>query len=276
MLSLKRLFVISRPVFYLTSLSIYLGGFTYSDASFSWIVLAGAVFMTFFMGLIAYGINDIADRKSDALNPRKGKLDGAVLKDQEVKPLLCVIVGSGLAWIITFAATQRFGSLAAVIAIYILALSYSVRPLRLKTRPPFDALTNGAWAICMFLVGYWIGGPSDTLSWPPTFLLIAIGLAMTGVHTLAAIADYDIDRSIDDTTTATWLGKSRTAFCSAAAFGISFLVIISHDIAIAAYLLICSLICITCSKYNSPQAIRTAITAIVFLLPLAVIVALYA
>src|SRR5258706_14294274 len=56
-----------------------LGGVFASGASATPACLAQLALMTFPLGLVVFGLNDVYDSGSDAVNPRKGGLDGSRL-----------------------------------------------------------------------------------------------------------------------------------------------------------------------------------------------------
>ncbi len=83
MKQLALLLKISRPIFWLGPACIYLAAIMTRGVYTSWIAWWGLLFMTFPMGIIVYGINDLADAKSDAINSRKGGIEGHILKATE-------------------------------------------------------------------------------------------------------------------------------------------------------------------------------------------------
>ena len=62
---------VSRPGFWLTSIWFYLLPLGQRDVFSSAGFWLGLLFVTFPLGIIIYGWNDVVDRETDRLNPRK-------------------------------------------------------------------------------------------------------------------------------------------------------------------------------------------------------------
>ena len=157
--------------------------------------------------------NDYFDFETDARNPRKGGVEGALTP----KPLLarhaivsCLLVAPFL--VATWAllpplTTVSLGTL------LILSAAYNAPPTRLKGRPILDSLTNVLYAIPL-QIGLHAGG-STALVDAPVLVFAAWGI---GAHALTTITDRDEDAAAGVRTIAVLLGRRGTALFAAAWF----------------------------------------------------------
>jgi 4-hydroxybenzoate polyprenyltransferase len=102
-----------------------------------------------------------------------------------------------------------------------LAVEYSAPPLRFKTTPFLDSLSNGLYVLPGVVAYAAVAGEA-----PPAAAVAGGWLWAMGMHTFSAIPDIDPDREAGVRTTATVLGERRTyAYCgccwlaAAAVFG---------------------------------------------------------
>ena len=92
-----------------------------------------------------------------------------------------------------------------------LAIEYSAPPLRFKTTPLFDSLSNGLYVLPGVVAYIAIAG-----ALPPLAAIAGGWLWTMGMHTFSAIPDIEPDRRAGIRTTATVLGERRTyAYCAA-------------------------------------------------------------
>lgn len=182
---------------------MWIGGDLFNPAVIPFLIWATVPF-----NLWLYGINDIFDRETDALNPRKGGVQGAVLGDHEVKWVLWGIAVTNIPFLIYFVLNYQLSALIWIAVYYLFFLNYSAPPLRWKSRPFWDAFSNIDYAFPLVFVALalnyqvnWVG---------------AIGLMVWGIAKQAydAIQDIDEDASVGIDTTATRLGIRGTVVWS--------------------------------------------------------------
>ena len=87
----------------------------------------------------------------------------------------------------------------------LLSVAYSAPPIRFKTTPLLDSVSNGLY-IMPGLVAY----GSLTGELPPVLVIAGGWLWTMGMHTFSAIPDIEPDRAAGIRTTATALGERRT------------------------------------------------------------------
>lgn len=243
---------------------VYFAGFAYSNQPISWVVVVGAACMTLPIHLIIYGLNDIADRESDSLNRRKGKTDGAVLQQQEVKGLVRYIILSAGLLFACLIGSGGYLAAAAFLLICAFAYSYSMKPLRLKSRPVLDSLSNGLWIYGIFLAGYWITQRGFVFEFPPATLAICIFLVPTAIHALATLLDRESDKTVGDRTIGIVFGKTYTTVFALILLSLCFALIGIENIFIGSYLL-ASIACIALTlRYRSSAFLRYILLAIIY------------
>ncbi|PSQ12982.1 lycopene elongase [Halobacteriales archaeon QS_7_69_60] len=171
--------------------------------------LAVALFVYFLLpaNVFLYGVNDAFDADIDAENPKKD--------DREVRyrggrlvPALVIATGAlGVA----FLPLLPTGGAVAMIAFLLLAAEYSAPPLRFKTTPLLDSVSNGLYVLPGVVAYAAVAG-----SVPPLAAVAGGWLWAMAMHTFSAIPDIDPDRRAGIRTTATVLGERRTyAYCAA-------------------------------------------------------------
>ena len=218
---------LSRPRFWMYLAGPVVVGVTYgaigsggSTALFSPTALLLFAYFLVPANVFLYGVNDAFDADVDERNPKKDE-GGREVRYREsgvVKAVVaaCGAVGLVLVFVVPPAA-------AGVLALYyVLAVEYSAPPLRFKTTPLLDSVSNGLYVLPGVVAYTAVDG-----SLPPTFAIAGAWLWTMGMHTFSAIPDVEPDREAGIRTTATLLGESRTyAYCAgcwlaaAVAFGL--------------------------------------------------------
>ncbi|MFB6152975.1 MAG: prenyltransferase [Halodesulfurarchaeum sp.] len=221
-MSLRRLLVRSRPRFWLYLAGPVLVGAVFGADSVGQLLgpVPVALFAYFLLpaNLFLYGVNDIFDAAVDRENPKKKGRETRYSGDALTRwstlgaailgvALLALVPADTVPWLLGF---------------FILGAGYSAPPLRLKTRPPFDSLTNGLYVLPGVATYAALAGTA-----PPAFAVVGGWLWTMGMHTFSAIPDIGPDRRAGIQTTATRLGQRlATVYCglvwllAAASFGL--------------------------------------------------------
>ena len=154
-----------------------------------------------------YGVNDVFDRDIDASNPKKEGRE-ARYRGQSIVPVAVVVAGALAAAIAPLVPTAAWPWLAGFL---VLGAAYSAPPLRLKTTPPLDSVSNGLYVLPAGAAYVAVAGTQ-----PPALAVAAGWLWAMGMHTFSAIPDIDPDRAAGIRTTATVLGERATyVYCGA-------------------------------------------------------------
>lgn len=205
----KTFLIISRPLYWPIYIFIYIAG-TISINSFTSIYALGLMFVTFPLGLIICGLNDISDRESDAQNSRKGGLEGHILKVNEIKSVIFAVMLISAAFIFTMLVLRFYYAAILVFLIALFSYLYSFRPFRFKSRPILDSLTLGVGLLLIYLFGksLIINSFSNLIKIPQVIWLLILGAVI--LHSITTLWDVEIDKKLGDQTTGVFLGKRGT------------------------------------------------------------------
>ena len=208
---LRYLLTLSRPRFWL-----YLAGpiavavpfgVNSTEGLFTPVTLPLFAYFLLPANVFLYGINDVFDADIDVENPKKEGREARWRGDPIVSG---VIVASGLLGLGTFALTPQ-ASWPYLAGFFVLATQYSAPPLRFKTTPFADSVSNGLYILPGAAAYAAVSGVH-----PPVAALAGAWLWTMGMHTFSAIPDIEPDRAAGIRTTATYLGTRRTfVYCLA-------------------------------------------------------------
>jgi 4-hydroxybenzoate polyprenyltransferase len=229
---------VSRPIVWPILPIVYYLGLHSAHAAINPAAIAQMVLFTFPMNLIGCGLNDIYDIESDRRCPRRRAIWGAVLRETD-RPLVFAGCLAMMPLVVLGACiTTNQDNIIATVSLVLLAWFYSVPPMRLKERPPLDALANGVGYFYLpFVMGYSLG--ADPRNLPLKYYLLA--LAVCGIHALASAADYEADRTAGHRTIAVACGRRGAAIVAAFAFLAAWLLGDFKSIAVRTYLAVCTI-----------------------------------
>ena len=197
------LFWLSRPRFWLYLAGPVIVGVVYGAAGPGEVVqpITVALFAYFLLpaNLFLYGVNDIFDADIDALNPKKAE-DGREVQYTGSRAVAAVVASATLLGA-AFVPFLPRTALLPFAGFYLLGVAYSAPPLRFKTTPFLDSLSNGLYVLPA-LVAY----ATLTGSFPPAVAVAGGWIWAMGMHTFSAIPDIEPDRAAGIHTTATLLG----------------------------------------------------------------------
>ncbi|TDL19775.1 hypothetical protein BD410DRAFT_773472 [Rickenella mellea] len=179
--------------------------------------------------IIVFGVNDVFDYASDVQNPRKlaDNLEGGVLAPQSHQLVLRAAKISTFFIFATFGLTTTLTTLSITALLLLFSWSYSTPPIRLKSIPVIDSLSNGLIVLLTYLIGFSSSSESG-LSFSEVPLRGKGGvfaLCTTGVHALGAVLDAEFDEKVGVRSVAVGLGQR-----GAAAFGAMCLYVFTFSI----------------------------------------------
>jgi 4-hydroxybenzoate polyprenyltransferase len=268
----RRLIMVSRPGLWLPISAIYLGGLVLAGPQWDWPVLLGLFFCTMPIGVILYGINDIADREADAISERKAKgIMGVRVSAADVKLFIWSGILTTLLFTAIFALTRHYASALAVLVMAVVSVLYSVPPLRFKVRPVLDALDHVLGAFAVFLMGYFASVTGFDLHLPNQMVLIILACSTMAIYGIAALVDYDTDKAVGDRTLAVFLGKRATLVWSAVLFGICAVIAWPHNHIIGFYFGFCAasiMFCAALPLQKITSALRMVVHFVIVSVPL--------
>lgn len=207
---------ISRPSKWLLLIvSFFIGAVASDTTNFFWPALAVFAFYFIFpANLLLYGLNDIFDHKTDVH-----------AKDRRHKNLVTPanrwrIANIIIMWNLPFAVVWLADEMPAAAKLSLLgflffAIFYSAKPIRAKTKPPFDAFFNVLYVFpALFAYGLL------EYKFPSWQIIAAATLWAAMMHAYAAIPRSVADRKVGIHTIATLLRPLGTlGFCLLAAAG---------------------------------------------------------
>lgn len=202
----------SRPRFWIYLLGPWLVGSLFNAQSPLEIVSStqfwlGLLMFSWPANFFLYGVNDLADVDTDALNQKKSSYERRM--HQSEIGLLYLGLATTLILFIWFMFAIPTASAAATAMFLLLSASYSLSPLRFKARPLIDAYSNILYALPAFASASLSpqGLRIDSLQFWAVVLAVLTWNA--GMHTYSAIPDIHPDRIAGLQTTAVWLGERR-------------------------------------------------------------------
>jgi len=205
---ISRLLHISRPVLWINTLGPATVGMWLSGSLWTWEALPILLWLTLPFNLLIYGVNDVFDQETDAKNPRKGTLEGARIRPEEVRPIWAGVLLTNLPFLVYFALFLPVGATLWMLLYALLFAGYSVPPARFKARPYLDSLSNAAYAFPLVFVPLALSAP---VVWPAALGLMAWSAAK---HTFDAVQDVDEDGKVGIQTTAVRLGPKGVVLWS--------------------------------------------------------------
>lgn len=213
---IKKILHISRPRFWFYTFGPYILGsvaasrFLPSDPFF---YIYGLYFFIF-ANIFIYGINDIFDYETDKLNQKKREKELLVQKSFHL-PLINTILLTNLPFVLGTLVLPN-ESMVWFGAFIFLGLFYSAPPLRFKSLPFLDSISNILYAIPGFFAYSLLR--DDAISW---IIFIAAGCWTAAMHAYSAVPDIEEDSKANISTIATSLGKNKTLLVCAFLFFIS-------------------------------------------------------
>jgi len=211
---LRYLLALSRPRFWLYTGGPALVAVAYAaesvDALLSPLSLLLFAYFLVPANVYLYGVNDRFDHEIDAENPKKDQEAGREARWQGDPAVTAVVAASGVAGLGLFALTPPV-AWPYLAGFFLLATGYSAPPLRFKTRPLLDSVSNGLYLLPGAAAYAALAGAH-----PPALALVGGWLWTMGMHTYSAVPDIEPDRGAGIETTATLLGERRTyGYCLA-------------------------------------------------------------
>jgi 4-hydroxybenzoate polyprenyltransferase len=199
---MKQLLLTSRPRFWMYTAGPYLLGITAAGfwQSFEqvWLIALFAIFFIFPANLFIYGVNDIFDGDTDALNEKK---QGYETKLSNKKSLISNLLIFNLPFLLLLPllSTQTMIALAAFL---FFSFFYSATPIRAKAIPFLDAGFN----VLYVLPGVFAYFLASGTAFDPLLLLAGWAWCIA-MHVYSAVPDIEPDAKAGIKTTATVLGK---------------------------------------------------------------------
>lgn len=247
MVRLRYLLKVSRPRFWLYLAGPFLIGLgnhvdIFSLYAFFYFLIPANFFL--------YGVNDLWDKETDALNTKKTSRETRVMDRNQEKILRQYVVASlllALPLIIFSSTTIRllFGFF------FLLAYFYSAPPLRLKGRYFLDSMSNILYIIPGMISFVYVTGEM-----PPVLFSIAGALWACSMHLFSAIPDIVPDTKSGVKTTAVLLGSQKSLLLCSIYWGLAGYAVQSYKILLFIGILYSLAAFILYLKHASPNKIE--------------------
>lgn len=207
---------VSRPGLWSTTALFYLLPLGHADFAHARRLWLGLIFILFPLGLLLYGVNDLADAEADQLNPRKGTyMFGSRGAPEQLAALKWQIVAAQLPFLAAFYWLMG-PRILWWYAILLLAVGiYNAPRFGWKSNPPFDVAIQASYLL-VFVLSSWLNN-APQLPWQ-TFLFGAL-FAMHS-HVFGEVMDIEPDRLSGRQTTATLIGRVPAKLLIAVLLGI--------------------------------------------------------
>ncbi|MDN4477781.1 prenyltransferase [Demequina sp. SYSU T00039] len=220
----------SRPVSWINTAFPFAAGYLMVTREIDAVLVVGTLFFLIPYNLLMYGINDVFDYESDLANPRKGGIEGDVIRDRErarsvhraILWACAVTVLPPMVWLLL-----QGGVAAAVTLVLVVfgVIAYSAPGLRFKEKPFLDSLTSALHFCGPLLYALVIAGASLTApdTWPIWVAFILWGMAS---HAFGAVQDVRADREGGIGSVATVIGARATVWFALALYAASSLLLL--------------------------------------------------
>ena len=246
--AVRRLVHISRPVLWINTIGSGFVAVWLTGSLFDLRALPVLLWLTLPFNLLIYGVNDIYDQDTDAANPRKGSIEGARIRQSEVRLIAWAVAIVNVPFLVFFLVTLPPLANAAILLYVGVFVFYSAPPLRFKARPFLDSLSNAAYALPLVIVPLALG---VTPVWAAAIGLMAWSVAK---HAFDAVQDIVEDRDAGIETTAVRLGARGTALWSGAWWIVSTVLFAVVSLPVAAVnLLIAGILVVRLLRHPTPE-----------------------
>jgi len=198
----------SRPISWINTAFPFGAAYLMITREIDAVFLVGTLFFLVPYNLAMYGINDVFDYASDAANPRKGGVEGALLAPRLHRPVLWAAALSCLPFLgVLVTAGGPVTWLALAVSMFAV-VAYSAPGFRFKERPVLDSLTSSTHFVSPAIVGLTLAGATFDASL--VLVLAAFFLWGMAAHAFGAVQDIAPDRQAGIGSIATAFGARAT------------------------------------------------------------------
>ncbi|MEV7605847.1 prenyltransferase [Paenarthrobacter sp. NPDC089322] len=198
----------SRPVSWINTAYPFAAAMLLTTREIDWVLIVGTLYFLIPYNLAMYGINDVFDYASDLQNPRKGGIEGALLKPELHRPMLWLAAITNVPFLLVLGLAGGPAAWAALTVSAFAVVAYSVAGLRFKERPVLDSMTSSTHFVSPAVVGLALAGADVT----PGLIILLGAFFMWGMaaHAFGAVQDLEPDRQAAIASIATVFGARRT------------------------------------------------------------------
>ncbi len=204
--SIKKLFVISRPVSWPNTAYPFAAAYLVTGGTFDLTFWIATFYFLVPYNLLMYGINDVFDYESDIRNPRKGGLEGAVEQKAFHPVIMRTAIASNVPFLAYLFITGTLVSNVILVALVFFVVAYSVAGLRFKEVPVLDSVTSSVHFVGPMIFALTLTG------FDPAHIPYVVAFFLWGIasHAFGAVQDILPDRAGGLASIATVFGASVT------------------------------------------------------------------
>ncbi len=206
----------SRPVSWINTAFPFAAAYLMVVREIDAVFVVGTLFFLIPYNVLMYGVNDVFDWQSDLANPRKGGIEGDVVRDENAARRIHrgILIASAVTVIPPFVWLLVQGSAMAGLTLTLVlagVLVYSVPYARFKERPFLDSVTSAFHFVGPMLYALVLTGAelSSRSVWPIIVAFVAWGMAS---HAFGAVQDVQADRAGGIGSIATVIGARPTVW----------------------------------------------------------------
>jgi 4-hydroxybenzoate polyprenyltransferase len=205
---IRALLLTSRPLSWVNTAYPFAAAYLLATNRVDAALIVGTVFFLVPYNLAMYGINDVFDYASDVRNPRKGGVEGALLRPAHHRATLWTAALIPVPFVVYLVVVGSWVS-DLVLAVSLFAVvAYSVAGLRFKERPFLDSVTSSIHFVSPAVFGVALAGAAPT--GPLVALLAGYILWGCASHAFGAVQDVAADRDAGIGSVATVIGARAT------------------------------------------------------------------
>lgn len=215
----------SRPFSWINTALPFVAVGLWAQHRLSIALVLGTLYFLLPYNLLIYGVNDLYDFESDRRNPRKGgAVEGGLVPPEDGGRLWIAVTICTLPLLVAITWLNPAGGIALLLTTLV-ALAYSVPPVRLKEIPGLDALTAALAFVLPAASGAVIAGASQSgFPWLYLWAFLFWGVAS---QALGAIQDVRYDRIAHIQSIATALGQRATAVLATSGYLVAIVLVAS-------------------------------------------------
>jgi 4-hydroxybenzoate polyprenyltransferase len=198
----------SRPLSWVNTAFPFAAAYLLTTRDVDLAFIVGTLFFLVPYNLAMYGVNDVFDYASDAANPRKGGVEGALLVPGRHRLTIIAAIVACLPFVVALVALGGPASWAVLAVSLVAVAAYSVPGLRFKEIPFVDSLTSSVHFVSPAVYGLVLAGATFS----PQLVALLVAFLAWGVasHAFGAVQDIVPDREGGIASIATVLGARRT------------------------------------------------------------------
>ncbi|WP_217181926.1 prenyltransferase [Streptomyces sp. AC495_CC817] len=214
----------SRPVSWINTAYPFAVGYLLTTRELDATAVIGILYFLIPYNLAMYGINDVFDYASDLANPRKGGIEGALLRPRIHRATIWAAIALNAPFLVWLYAVGDPASWIALTVSLFAVVAYSAPGLRFKERPFLDSATSSVHFVSPAIVGLALAHAEPSLG--TVLVLLAFFLWGMAAHAFGAVQDIGPDREGGIASIATVIGARATVRFSLALWTIAGLVML--------------------------------------------------